>query len=79
LALQSSLDGGPLGPSIKVFFDRRHDEKVLAQMMKTTFFKYWFLTVKYCQNTEKYGLLDERTGATQRKKISGKNLSVFSE
>ncbi len=34
------LDGGPLGPRIKVFVDHRYDKKVLAQMMKTTFFKY---------------------------------------
>jgi hypothetical protein len=53
----AELDGGPRGHRIKVFVDRRHDKKVLAQMMKTTFCKYLFLTVKYFQNAAKYRLL----------------------
>jgi hypothetical protein len=49
------LEGSPLDPSLKVFVDCRHGDKVLAQMTKTTFFKYWFLTElkKSTENTDK--------------------------
>jgi hypothetical protein len=62
------LDGGPLGPRIKVFIDRRHDRKVLVQITKTTFFKYLFLMVKYHQNTTKYCLLGDKGGDNTEKK-----------
>jgi hypothetical protein len=67
LALQSFL-----GPRIKVFIDRRHDKKVLAQMMKTTFFKYGFLTVKYHQNAVKFYFLEEKDSKNIEEKTGGK-------
>jgi hypothetical protein len=57
-----------------VFVYRRHCEKVLAQMMKTIFFKKQFLTVKHCLNTVKHRLLVfKKQGQHMGKKFGKKN------
>jgi hypothetical protein len=71
------LEGCPLGLRIKVFVYHRHDKKVLAQMTKTTFLQYWFLTVKYHQNAVKNHLPDEKDSDNTEKKNQGENLNHF--
>jgi hypothetical protein len=71
------LNGSPPGPSIKVFVNRRHCEKALAQNTKTTFFKYHFLTVKHRQNTVKHRLLVEKESGNECRKNQDKNEPFF--
>jgi hypothetical protein len=59
-----------------VFVNHRHDKKVLAQIMKTTFFKILIFDSEHHQNAMKFHLYEEKTVKTQRKKSGGK-LELF--
>jgi hypothetical protein len=69
----------PISPRIEVFVDRRHGKNLLAQMTKPTFFKHWFLTVKYCQNTVKNCLVEEKERGNTEKKNQGETRYVFKQ